>query len=119
MTSEIGMWHVAKVAHGAHRELCMVLGDDIPPVWEDLPPWARANALDNVRIQHDNPGIRPADRHWKWVEMRQADGWTYGPKDAEAKTHPCLLPFLALPPPQRVKGEVFGAICEALLPNVR
>lgn len=113
------MWHIAKVCHGAHRELCFVMEEEAPPVWEDLDPASRANALDNVRIVRENPGIRDADRHQKWVDMRQADGWTYGPKDSAAKTHPCLIPFLALPPPQQVKGHVFGAICRELLPRVR
>ena len=45
--------------------------------------------------------------------MRQ--GWRYGAsKDAEAKTHPCLVPFDRLPRDQRVKNVLFIAIVRAM-----
>lgn len=114
MTSEIGNWHIAGACHEAHRRFCMALGEDVPPVWEDVPVWMRHSALTNVRIQLENPKISAAERHWRWVQESQLDGWSLGPKDPEAKTHPNLRPFAELPRHQQIKGEMFGAIVEAL-----
>lgn len=37
-------------------------------------------------------------KHQVWVSERIKRGWTYGPIREEAlKTHPCLVPFHALP----------------------
>ena len=36
--------------------------------------------------------------HEVWAQMRIAEGWTYGPqRDDQLKTHPCLVPYEALP----------------------
>jgi hypothetical protein len=44
-----------------------------------------------------------------------AAGWHYGEvKDAEAKTHPCMVAYEELPFEQRVKDHVFRAIVSAL-----
>ncbi len=43
------------------------------------------------------------------------DGWTHGEvKDADAKTHPCLVPFQQLPAHQQKKDKLFKAIVNAL-----
>jgi hypothetical protein len=43
------------------------------------------------------------------------DGWVYGEvKDAEKKTHPCLVPFDQLPLFQQKKDKLFCAIVDAL-----
>jgi hypothetical protein len=119
--SELGIWHIASVCHAAHRALCEALGEIVPHRWDDecLPQFVRHNAMDNARIQIDNPGISPADRHEIWVAKRMADGWTAGVKDPVLKTHPCLVPFHELPEPQQVKGVLFGQIVEALRFHVR
>jgi hypothetical protein len=42
-------------------------------------------------------------------------GWVYGEvKDAEKKTHPCLVPFSELPPFQQQKDSLFCGIVDAL-----
>lgn len=42
-------------------------------------------------------------------------GWGYGEvKDANAKTHPCIVPFDQLPEFQRKKDALFCAIVDAL-----
>jgi hypothetical protein len=36
--------------------------------------------------------------HDTWAQRRIDEGWTYGPeRDDAAKTHPCLVPYEALP----------------------
>ena len=36
--------------------------------------------------------------HEVWAETRIRQGWTYGPeRNDELKTHPCLIPYEALP----------------------
>ena len=41
--------------------------------------------------------------------------WSYGEvKDAEAKTHPCLIPYDQLPEFQKAKDKLFVAIVDAL-----
>lgn len=108
-------YHILNVAHEAHRALCEALDEPRVPAWDDAPAWMHANAMTNLRAAQETPGISPAQRHWKWVEEMKAKGWTLGPKNAEAKTHPCLMPFSALPEKQQMKGRLFGAIVEALL----
>lgn len=36
--------------------------------------------------------------HDLWAVQRMAEGWSYGPhRDDQAKKHPCLVPYAALP----------------------
>jgi hypothetical protein len=49
------------------------------------------------------------------MEDKIKDGWVYGEtKDAEKKTHPCLVPFHELPEFQQKKDKLFCAIVDAL-----
>jgi RyR domain len=49
------------------------------------------------------------------MDQKLADGWIYGvEKDAESKTHPCLLPYAELPVEQRRKDALFRAIVQSL-----
>ena len=44
--------------------------------------------------------------HERWMAARQQDGWRPGPrKDADAKTHPCLVPYDQLPPDDQEKDR--------------
>jgi hypothetical protein len=50
-----------------------------------------------------------------WCRSKVADGWVFGPvKDADAKTHPCLVPYDALPREQQRKDALFVAVVNAL-----
>jgi hypothetical protein len=43
------------------------------------------------------------------------NGWVFGEvKDAEAKTHPCIVPFEQLPVEQQAKDYLFKGIVHAL-----
>jgi len=53
-----------------------------------------------------------------WLEDKKKDGWVYGEvKDAEAKTHPCIVPFEELPEFQKKKDALFCAIVDSLSAN--
>ncbi|XUM24954.1 RyR domain-containing protein [Bradyrhizobium oligotrophicum S58] len=44
-------------------------------------------------------------------------GWVHGEvKDADAKTHPCIVPFDQLPRVQQAKDKLFRAVVAALRP---
>jgi hypothetical protein len=41
--------------------------------------------------------------HEVWAKARLEQGWTYGPtRDDGARTHPCLVPYAALPESEKV-----------------
>lgn len=105
---------IAHVCHDANRALQLATNDPAPPpVWEDTPEWQRASAVIGVHQAID--GATPEQLHQAWSEHKRADGWTYGTvKDAEAKTHPCLVAYADLPEEQRVKDDLFHAVVAAL-----
>jgi len=54
-------------------------------------------------------------QHNSWMKEKIDTGWVYGKtKDAEAKTHPCIVPFEELPEFQQKKDGLFCAIVDAL-----
>lgn len=69
--------------------------------------------VENVRKARG--GITPRMLHEEWLRDKAAHGWKYGEsKDAEAKTHPCMVPYWELPREQRDKNWLFVAIVDAL-----
>lgn len=109
---------VAQICHEANRALCQITGDDSQPTWDDAPTWQRDSALAGV-VGIDEGKIQGAgDAHLSWAAQKVEDGWRYGPeKDAEKKTHPCLMPFHELPYHQRLKDHLFLAVATSLLRN--
>jgi hypothetical protein len=110
MTTE----QIAQVCHEANRALQLISGDPAPsPAWADAPDWQRNSAIEGV--EQAQAGATPQQLHDSWCAYKTDDGWTYGEtKDADAKTHPCLVPYSALPADQRQKDAVFHAIVAAL-----
>lgn len=106
---------IAMVCHEANRAYCRALGDESQPAWENAPDWARESAINGVQFHLDNPLSSPIDSHENWMREKVEAGWVYGEvKDPEAKTHPCLLPYHALPEEQRLKDSLFIAVVRAL-----
>jgi len=105
---------IARVCHEANRALQVEAGDPaVSPSWDEAPEWQRASAIEGVAAAQ--AGATEQGLHQSWCDSKVQDGWTYGPvKDAEAKTHPCLVPYDELPEDQRRKDAVFGAIVGAL-----
>ena len=111
MTNE----QIAKVCHEANRALCESFGDFSQRSWEDAENWQRDSAIKGVEFALANPDAGDAAQHDAWAADKRAQGWVFGNvKDAEAKTHPCLVPFEDLPPQQRAKDAIFRAIVRAM-----
>lgn len=105
---------IARVCHEANRAIQLETGDPvISPPWDDAPQWQRDSAVNGV--ESALAGARPARLHELWCEEKYADGWVYGEvKDAEAKTHPCLVKYHELPASQKAKDRLFVSIVNAL-----
>ena len=110
----------ARAAHETNRAYCAALGDATQTGWEEAPEWQRNSA--RLGVLGALSGNTPEQSHESWLATKAADGWRYGPvKDAEAKTHPCFVPYDQLPPDQRAKDHIFisvvRAVGQALLPE--
>lgn len=107
---------IARVVHEANRAVQVEQADPTIPVgphWDDLDLETRASALDGVHAVL--AGATPEESHANWVRFKQAHGWTRGPvKDDTRKQHPLLVPYGDLPPAQRLKDALFGAIVARL-----
>jgi hypothetical protein len=108
---------IAIVCHEANRAWCDLNGDPSQLPWNEAEQWQRDSAVSGVRYALDNPDAPPSAQHEAWLADKEADGWKYGAvKDAEAKTHPCFLPYDELPEVERRKDALFQAIVKALAP---
>ena len=106
--------YIARVCHEANRAYCEAIGDMSQPAWEDAPEWQRSSARMGVDL-HIMGNFGPEASHISWMKQKDADGWVYGPiKNADAKTHPCMVPFADLPAAQQAKDYIFRAIVHAM-----
>lgn len=105
---------MAHVVHEANRALQMIQRDPaISPHWHKAESWMRISAIEGVRDAL--AGATPEELHEAWVVHKKQEGWRYGTiKDAEAKTHPCMVPYNDLPEDQKLKDKLFLAIVDAL-----
>lgn len=108
-----GIETIAAAAHEANRLFCIAIGDNSQVHWEDAPEWQRASAV--AGVQSALNGATPEQQHESWCAYKVADGWVHGPtKDADAKTHPCLVPYAELPPEQRAKDSLYQAVVKGM-----
>lgn len=106
---------IARICHEANRALCLAAGDFSQVAWDLAPEWQRTSAINGVMFNLHNPDAPPSASHESWLAEKRAAGWRYGEtKDAEAKTHPCFVPYDQLPPQQQAKDHLFKAIVGAL-----
>jgi hypothetical protein len=107
---------IAQVCHEANAAYCRTIGDTSQPAWNDAPEWQRKSAVTGVLGIAEGRITAPGDSHVSWLAEKEADGWKYGPtKNADAKEHPCMVPFDQLPREQQVKDHLFFAIASTLL----
>lgn len=107
---------IARVCHEANRVFCDYNGDTSQHKWEDAPEWQRQSSIAGVRFIAFNPDAGDHATHDNWMRDKIADGWKFGEvKDAEAKTHPCLVPFDELPADQQFKDKLFCTIVRAMM----
>jgi len=102
---------IAELCHEVNRAYCQGIGDNSQSAWKDAPEWQRDSAVNGVRFHMDNPNADPSDSHDNWLAEKVAGGWVYGEvKDAELRTHPCIMAYEDLPQEQRVKDSLFIAV---------
>ena len=103
----------ARAAHEANRAYCCAIGDGSQKPWDDAEPWQRDSAIKGVRLALS--GSTPEEQHAAWCKDKESTGWRHGPvKDAEAKTHPCLVPYADLPEEQRRKDGLYIAVVQGM-----
>ncbi len=106
---------IAKVCHEANRAWCEVHKDFSQLPWQHAAKWQRESAIQGVEFALANPDAPDSAQHDAWMADKIKDGWTHGEvKDADAKTHPCLVPFQQLSAHQQKKDKLFKAIVNAL-----
>jgi ryanodine receptor 2 len=80
-------------------------------IWPQYPPLLMMytpNPLDTATVVLPPDLMALTERlaentHEVWAKARLEQGWTYGPtRDDGAKTHPCLIPYAALPESEKV-----------------
>jgi hypothetical protein len=107
--------HIAAICHQANKIWCQINGDYSQGQWSEAEQWQRDSAMNGVKFRLENPNALESAQHDAWMEEKIAQGWVYGEvKDAEKKTHPCLVPFEELPLFQQKKNKLFSAIVDAL-----
>lgn len=106
---------IAKVCHEVNAAFCLAYGDTSQPAWAEAPEWQRQSVVEGVMLHQANPNASPEDSHDAWLANKARGGWVYGEvKDADAKTHPCCVPFDQLPPEQQAKDFIFRQIVHSL-----
>ena len=106
---------IALVCHEANAAWCWSQGDHSQKHWSEAEDWQRESAIKGVEFRLNNPDAKHDAQHNAWVQDKINDGWVYGiVKDAEKKTHPCIVPFEQLPLFQQKKDALFCAIVDAL-----
>lgn len=110
---------IAELCHEANRTLCYWFGDEVQDQWDCAPDWQKESCIAGVRA-HMYRNMTPRDSHEEWMKHKIANGWTFGEvKDAEKKTHPCLVSYDLLPPRQRMKDYLFRGICQAVIAGLK
>lgn len=102
---------IAKTCHEVNRIYCESIGDKTQPTWDKAPKWQKDSVISGVNFHLKNKKSKPQDSHNNWLKDKKADGWIYGRvKDADKKTHPCMLPYSKLPKKQQIKDSLFLAV---------
>jgi hypothetical protein len=107
----------AQTAHNAIQAYCRALNlPEAGPDWSAATVGQRESIRRGVKFIIDNPESTPEAQHKAWMEDRLSNGWVFGlTKDEEKKTHPCLMPYHALPEQQQVKDSLFQSVVRTIL----
>lgn len=106
----------ARATHEVNRIYCAATGDVSQVPWEQAPDWQKESARNGVRGILAGTVTTPEKSHESWMAEKVAAGWVHGAaKDADAKTHPCLVPYADLPAQQRAKDALFFTVATAVV----
>lgn len=106
---------LAKICHEANKAYCESHGDHSQVSWAAAEDWQRESMIQGVKFRLTFMDLPPSASHEAWLAHKAAEGWVYGPvKDAEKKTHPCIMPFDQLPSRQQRKDMLSTAIIRSL-----
>lgn len=106
---------IATICHQANKAWCETEEDYSQKDWAEARDWQRESAITGVKFRLEHPDAAESAQHDAWSKDKLESGWVYGEvKDAEKKTHPCLVPFDELPEFQQKKDKLFCAIVDAL-----
>lgn len=107
--------NIAQVCHEVNKSFCIAMDDFSQLSWEDAPDWQKDSAINGVKFHLDNPLAGPEASHDSWMTEKLENGWKLGHvKDANEKTHPCILPFSQLPKEQQAKDYLFRQVVHSL-----
>lgn len=105
---------IAAAAHECNRIWSRHHGDESHAHYEDAPEWQRTSAIDGIKAAIN--GATPEEQHQAWYDSKARDGWVYGAvKDADAKTHPCMVNYADLPSEQRAKDAIYLAVVRSFV----
>lgn len=114
-TMKMTVQQVAQLCHNLNRDFCWLLGDYSQPAFDEAPDWQVQSAMNGVSFRLRNPDVTPEQMHINWMKQKEAEGWVFGAiKNAEAKTHPCMIPYDQLGPEQQLKDHLFGSVVDAI-----
>lgn len=102
---------IARVVHETNKAMCEAYDDYTQPSWGDAPDWMKRSSREVVELYLKRPTAGADANHEAWVKAKQAAGWQWGQrKDADAKTHPDMVPFYRLAPEQKVKAHAIRQV---------
>ena len=102
---------IARACHEANRAWCLFHNDTSQASWDDAPDNIKESARAGIKVALT---ATPEEQHDAWCAFKVADGWVYGDvKDAVAKTHPCLVPYVDLSPEQKRKDAIYIGVVKA------
>lgn len=94
------------ICHEVVRSMNEVYGE-VTMSWES----SRDSVIEGILFTLANPEATPEDQHNEWWRAKAAEGWKYGlEKDADKRTHPCMVAYRLLDRRQRSKDAMFLAI---------
>ncbi len=107
---------IAKACHTVNRMWCIVNKDDSQVSFKEASDQIQDSAIKGVEFRLANPDATPELQHEAWSKSKIENGWVYGKKkNEEKKTHNCLVPYSELPEFQRIKDQLFQAVCDTLI----
>ncbi|MEI7510111.1 MAG: RyR domain-containing protein, partial [Flavobacterium sp.] len=99
---------IARVCHATNKSWCEMNGDFTQKDWNDAEDWQKQSAIKGVEFRLNNPDAGHDAQHNSWMAEKLQQGWVYGEvKNAEKKTHPCIVSFEKLPLFQQKKDALF------------